>query len=83
MISNLRFLTIIRIILYSFSIRNFAKWQIFMRVSEELLAPTFKVTVEVTGSSETSIHIYRATQCHISEDYHLSLENDLNRYLHF
>jgi len=54
-----------------------------MRVSEKLLVPIFKVNVEVTSSSETSIHIYQGTQCHILEDYHLSLKNDLIRYLHF
>jgi len=54
-----------------------------MRVSEELLAPILKVNVEITGCSETVTGIYRATQGHISDDYHLSLKNDLNKYLHF
>ena len=48
-----------------------------MRVSEELLAPIFTAKVGVTGSSETFMCIYQTTQCHISEDYHLSLKNVL------
>jgi hypothetical protein len=54
-----------------------------MSVSEELLGPIFRVNVEVTCSSETFMCIFEATQCHISEDYCLSLKNDFNRYSHF